>query len=248
MILIAGIAFVNYILLRLLGPRGMEITAFFGGLINSRKVIVEFMLRSAHNSEALAPVVFRGIMLATSAMAVRNAIILATISHSREATYLSLAPLGFMFLLSVALWRLNPVVKDELGVQHLELDSPFSLSAALKFGLVFLVLNIIGALAERRFGSSSFYFVSLAGGLLSSGSSIASTATLIRHGDIPTVVGVNGMVISSLTSVVINIPLVRRIGGTPALRRKITISLIGITLAGLAGMAVSLSWSYFNFR
>jgi uncharacterized membrane protein (DUF4010 family) len=90
-ILIAGIAFVNYILLRLLGPRGMEITAFFGGLINSRKVIVEFMLRSAHNGEALAPVVFRGIMLATSAMAVRNAIILATISHSREATLAGLA-------------------------------------------------------------------------------------------------------------------------------------------------------------
>jgi uncharacterized membrane protein (DUF4010 family) len=36
-IIIAAIGFVNYILMKWLGPRGMEITAFFGGLVNSRK-------------------------------------------------------------------------------------------------------------------------------------------------------------------------------------------------------------------
>jgi uncharacterized membrane protein (DUF4010 family) len=44
-IIIAAIGFINYVLMKLLGPRGMEITAFFGGLVNSRKVVVELASR-----------------------------------------------------------------------------------------------------------------------------------------------------------------------------------------------------------
>ncbi len=241
-ILIAGIAFVNYILLRVIGPRGMELTAFFGGLINSRKVIVEFILRAEGNSEVLLPIVFRGVMLASCAMAIRNAIIVAALSHSADAMYLAIAPLGLMFLLSLILWRSNPVLQTDTSVTPLNLDSPFSLSAALKFGLIFLALNVIGAVVERRFGSASFYFVSLAGGLLSSGSSIASAATLIHHGELSPATGVNGVVISSLTSVLVNIPLVRRIAASPAMCRKLTVSLLAVALAGILGVALNGIW------
>src|SRR6202012_2974262 len=64
-IIIAGIGFVNYILMKLLGPRGMEITAFFGGLVNSRKVVVELTTRLKQLGEAVLPSVYRGIMVAT---------------------------------------------------------------------------------------------------------------------------------------------------------------------------------------
>jgi uncharacterized membrane protein (DUF4010 family) len=238
-ILIAGIAFVNYILLRVVGPRGMELTAFFGGLINSRKVIVEFMLRAKGNVDALTPIIFRGVMLATSAMAIRNAIIIAVLSHSRAAITLSIAPIGLMFLGSVALWRTHQLAPETAASPSLQLDSPFSLSAALKFGAVFLALNVVGALAECFYGSASFYFVSLAGGLLSSGSSIASAATLIHHGELPPSTGVNGVVISSITSVVINIPLLRRIPAPASLRNRLTWGLLLIVVLGLAGVGVN---------
>ncbi len=245
-VIIAGIAFINYILLRSLGPRGMELTAFFGGLINSRKVIVEFIMRAQSNSEMLLPIIFRGVMLATSAMAIRNAIIIAVLSHSKEAILLSIAPMGLMLLLSVALWRSHPVLVDNTSPKPLTLDSPFSFSAALKFGLVFLALNVIGALAQRNFGSASFYFVSAAGGLLSSGSSIASAATLIRHGELPPATGVNGVVIASLTSVLVNIPLLRRLPSTGTYRSKLTFSLIGIAAAGALGVTVNAIWIRFR--
>lgn len=245
-ILIAGIAFVNYILLRMIGPRGMELTAFFGGLINSRKVIVEFMLRANDNAEALSQIIFRGVMLATSAMAIRNALIIAVLSHSEEAMLLSMAPMGLMLVTSVALWRSHPILQENEGTPPLKLDSPFSLSAALKFGLVFLALNVVGALAERYFGTASFYFVSLAGGLLSSGSSIASAATLIHHGEIPPLTGVNGVVIASITSILINIPLLRRIPGSSELRSKVTWSLLAVAAAGIIGVVVSVLWIHWH--
>ncbi len=247
-VLIAGIAFVNYILLRMLGPRGMEITAFFGGLVNSRKVIVEFILRAQGNSEALLPIVYRGVMLATAAMALRNGIIIAVLAKSKEAMLYAAFPLGLMLVVSAVLFLLHPLPKGESAPPALQLDSPFSLSAALKFGLVFLLLNVVGALAQRRFGSGSFYFVSMAGGLLSSGSSIASASTLISHGDVPALTGVNGVVLSSLVSVLVNVPLLRRIPQAGAYRTKTTMALLSVAAAGLVGIAANVAWMHWHVR
>jgi uncharacterized membrane protein (DUF4010 family) len=245
-VLIAGIGFINYILLRILGPGGMEVTAFFGGLVNSRKVIVEFILRAESNSEALLPVVYRGVMLATAAMPLRNGIIVAVLAKSKMALLYSIAPLGLMFVLSVLLWMTHPIRRNERAVPALTLDSPFSLSAALKFGAVFLLLNVVGALAQRRFGSGSFYFVSIAGGLLSSGSSIASASTLVNHGEVPALTGVIGVVLSSLTSVVINIPLLQRIPAEGGYRREAMVALCGIAVAGWPGIAMDLMWMHMH--
>jgi uncharacterized membrane protein (DUF4010 family) len=83
-IIIAGIGFVNYILMRLLGPRGMEITAFFGGLVNSRKVVVELTTRVKEVGAPLQPSVYRGIMLATGAMILRNGLI---VRHALQSLF-----------------------------------------------------------------------------------------------------------------------------------------------------------------
>jgi uncharacterized membrane protein (DUF4010 family) len=79
-IIIAAIGFVNYILMKWLGPRGMEITAFFGGLVNSRKVVVELTGRMQTAGSVLSPSVYRGIMLATGAMVLRNGMIVLVLA------------------------------------------------------------------------------------------------------------------------------------------------------------------------
>ncbi|MGA2080660.1 MAG: DUF4010 domain-containing protein [Holophaga sp.] len=236
-VVIAALGFVNYILLRLLGPRGMEITAFFGGLVNSRKVVVELITRLRDNEAVLKPVTYRGMMLATGAMALRNALIVAMLA--RNAAPGILAPLGLMLVTSAALWKRCPAPPQPDGAPALSLESPFSLSAALQFGAIFLVLNALGALANRYFGSASFLFVAALGGLLSSGSSIASAATLIAHGEVPVLTGINGIVLSSAVSILINIPLVARMGTDPAFKRRLALSLAAITGAGVVGAGIN---------
>ncbi|HWB17375.1 MAG TPA: DUF4010 domain-containing protein [Vicinamibacterales bacterium] len=235
-VLIAAIGFVNYILLRVLGPRGMEITAFFGGLVNSRKVVVELAGRLRDNA-VLLPVVYRGILLTTVAMALRNALIVAVFVPI-AAAYCAL-PLGAMMAVSGLLWLRQPSSPAIDGHVALTLESPFSLSAALKFGLVFLLLNVVGALAERHFGSSSFYFVSMAGGLLSSGSSIAAAASLIRQHELSMQTGINGVVLSSLTSLLVNIPLVRKLIDDASIKQAITRSILMAAVAGAIGLLVN---------
>jgi uncharacterized membrane protein (DUF4010 family) len=236
-IIIAGIGFINYILMRLLGPRGMEITAFFGGLVNSRKVIVELGLRLKEVGAGILGSVQRGIMLATGAMLIRNALIVAILAS--QAAVRCVIPLVMMLLVSAVLWRRAPGnPPDSSGNLALKVDSPFKLSAALKFGLVFLSLNVAGALAQRHFGTGSFYFVSIAGGLLSSASSIAAAATLMARHEITLGTGVNGIVLSTLTSVLVNIPLVQGLMPERPLRRRISFGLIGIAAMGILGMFV----------
>lgn len=235
-VLIAGIGFVNYILLRILGPRGMEITAFFGGLVNSRKVIVELVTRLKDGGAVLMPVAYRGILLATGAMALRNGAIVAVLAPRAVAH--CVAPLGLMLAASLALLRRCPESEDPGPVAPLALESPFNLSAALAFGLVFLVLNVVGALAQRTLGSASFYFVSAAGGLLSSASSIASAATLIHKHEVPAATGVNGVLLSSITSILVNVPLVRKISPDASFRRKTSMALVLVAAAGGLGIAM----------
>ena len=133
--MIAGMGFVNYILMRFLGPRGMEITAFFGGLVNSRKVVVELTSRLKEVSGPLLPSVYRGIMLATGAMILRNGLIVLVLA-SQAATACAI-PLTLMLLASAVLWRRYPTERNSGETAMLSLESPFKLSAALKFGMVF---------------------------------------------------------------------------------------------------------------
>jgi len=236
-IIIAGLGFVNYILLKVLGPRGMEITAFFGGLVNSRKIIVELSIRLRQLGEVVLTSVKRGIMLATGAMIIRNGLIVVLLAST--AAWRCVIPLALMLLVAAIQWRRIPSQAPAATPSTLSLESPFQPSAALKFGAVFLLLNVAGALAQRYFGSASFYFVSVAGGLLSSASSIASAATLINHHQIPESTGINGIILSTLTSILANIPLIRGMIPEPAVKNKLCLWLVVVAGAGLVGVAVN---------
>ena len=68
----------------------------------------------------------------------------------------------------------------------LNLEQPFSLSAALRFGLIFLALHVTGTLAQRFLPTFGFYAVSIAGGMLASASAVvaAGTAAVLDIGNI----------------------------------------------------------------
>ena len=242
-IIIAGIGFINYILMKIFGPKGMELTAFFGGLVNSRKVIVELTTRLRETGPALLPTIYRGILLATAAMLLRNGLIVAVLAA--QAVVRCLVPLLLMLLVCAVLWRRVPAPAAATPVP-LKLESPFRLSAALRFGAIFLCLNVVGALAQRQFGAASFYFVSMAGGLLSSASSIASAATLMARHEIALETGVNGILLSSLTSILINVPLVRSLTAERLFNRRVGFALAAIAGTGLVGVvanALMFTWA-----
>jgi uncharacterized membrane protein (DUF4010 family) len=248
-ILIAALGFTNYILLKLYGARGIEFTGFLGGLVNSTVTVAELTERAGNNNGSFTNIAYRGVILATTAMLVRNAVILgllAPFALMNAAIALALMIAGA----SIAIfWRRTDTTNTDYGRSEswLEsslstplpaLESPFSLTAAFKFGIIFLALDIAGTLAQRASGETGFYVVSALGGLVSSASAVASAANLSAAGTLSPYVAGNGAVLASAMSAIVNLPLVARL----AKDRRLTIKTAGVLgtifLLGILGCII----------
>jgi uncharacterized membrane protein (DUF4010 family) len=115
------------------------------------------------------------------------------------------------------------------------LQSPFSLTAALKFGVIFLALEVTGAFGQQILGQFGFYGVSLIGGAVSSASAVASAANLATAGTLPARVAGTGAILASAMSALINLPLVARFAQDRALTKRIAWALGSIVLLGAVG-------------
>jgi uncharacterized membrane protein (DUF4010 family) len=239
-ILIAAIGFVNYILLKVYGTRGVEIAGFLGGLVNSTVTVTELAARARETGGRLADVIYRGVLLSTAAMAVRNAVVLAILAAGVLVD--SALPLALMLLASLVLaWQPRPAAPASEGAPLVRLASPFSLQSALKFGLIFLLLQIAGTLAQRTLGEVGFYAVSLIAGLVSSASGVAAAAALAAHGTISVQVAGVGVVLNSLASTAIKLPLVARISGDRGLTLRVALALGLIMVLGLGATFIPVS-------
>jgi uncharacterized membrane protein (DUF4010 family) len=236
-ILIAAIGFVNYVLWKAYGTRGVAIAGFLGGLVNSSVTVNELVARvddARHPSIAAA---YQGVLLATSAMVARNAVILLLLAPAVAMS----ASGSFMLMLtaSTAFALVRPQRSASIddfapnGNGHLAL--PFSLWGALKYGLIFLVLHIVGVLMQQYFGNAGFYLTSAIGGAVSSASAVAAAASLAANGKIAFDTAAAGAVIASISSVAINLPFILRASNqrfVSTLAQAMTI----IALLGMAGM------------
>lgn len=232
-ILIAGIGFINYVLWKLYGARGVVMAGFLGGLVNSSVTVNELASR-AKDSDTVS-VAYRGILLATAAMIIRNAGLLfmlaptAALSASVPFALMLLVNAGWFFLDRNAMHFTN-----EKQAEPVDLPLPFSLSAALKYGLLFLVLHVAGVVMQQSLGEMGFYAVSLVGGVVSSASAVAAAASLLTNESVSAHVASTGAVIASLASVLINLPFVLQ-ARDRGLTWRLTLAMLTISLAGIAG-------------
>jgi uncharacterized membrane protein (DUF4010 family) len=252
-LLIAALGFTNYVLLKLYGARGIELTGFLGGLVNSTVTVAELTQRARSYDGELAEVTYRGVIFATSAMLIRNGMILGLFAPAVLLD--SSIPLALMLVgAAVAIGMPPKRYKNDVHSDGVEsppaggdapgstllsaLQSPFSLTAALKFGLIFLALEVAGSLAQRLLGQFGFYAVSLIGGAVSSASAVASAANLATAGTLPARVAGTGAILASAMSALINLPLVARLAKDRVLTSRIAWALGSIVLLGAVGAVV----------
>jgi uncharacterized membrane protein (DUF4010 family) len=247
-VLIAALGFGNYILLNLYGARGIELTGFLGGLVNSAVTITELATRARKGSEQIVEAAYRGTVLATAAMLLRNGVLLGLLAP--RAFVSALAPLALMLAgaLGAVAWdgRRRPhrgtggaSGKSEAPAIPAVM-SPFSLSAALKFGLIFLTLQVATTLAERYLGAGGLYVVSVAGGVVSSASTVASAANLATAGSLSARVAAHSAIIASIASALVDLPLVSRFGRNARLTRRTAVLIGSVALLGAIGVAADL--------
>ncbi len=228
-VVIAGISFVNYVLLRLYSTRGLYWTAIFGGLVNSRAAVAELM-NAGIGARTTAIV-----LLATIAMFARNIALLAIFAP--QALLTAVGPILAMIVVALLLRTGKP--DDEPG-HELTLGSPISLRRVLIYGILFVAIEALGTLAERLFGHVGFMAATGISGIASSASATAAAANLSAAGKIAPQLAGTAAVIASMASALSNIPLVVR-----HLSQPVVIRIAGSTALQVATGAAVLAAQHF---
>jgi uncharacterized membrane protein (DUF4010 family) len=231
-VLIAAVGFANYVLWKIYGSRGIAASGFLGGLVNSTVVATEIASR-VRDANVTAIAAYPAILLTTAAMILRNTVLLGLLAP--RALTVAAPSLLVMFVVCLALaWQAMRTPPPAAGGEPrtLELAAPFSLRAVLRFGLIFLALQIAGTLAQRALGQGGFFVVSAVGGLVSSAGAVASAGALATHGAITPELAAIGAVLATFASTLVTVPLVARVAAGTGLARQLSWSLGVVLLVG----------------
>jgi uncharacterized membrane protein (DUF4010 family) len=230
-IVIAGIGFVNYVLLKLYGTRGVYLSAFLGGLVNSTAAAAELARPLGAGSSTSFGVAVAALLLTIVAMFARNLVILAIFSPAAVTT--AAGPLIVMAIGALILVR-----RSRARVGHapteIHLESPVSIAHVLNFAGLFILIQVVSTLGERHLGKFGFLGISILGGLVSSAGTAAAAANMVAHGQLQPGVAGSGVVLASLASALINLPIIQRQANNPVLTRRLTTLTVALAILGVA--------------
>jgi uncharacterized membrane protein (DUF4010 family) len=241
-IVLAGLSFVNYVLLKIYSTRGLYYSALLGGAVSSSAAVSE-VSNAVKTPDGILPHALPILLMVTVAMFIRNLVLLGGLEP--QAIPIALAPLAGMAVTAVILiWKAQR--RHEDGTQPtmpIQVASPVSIRRVMKYATMFVVLQVVGTLAERYSGAAGVLAVSFFGGFVSSASATASAAKLASQGKIsPAIAGI-ATVLTSVSSAFVNLPLVLQITHDKNLVRKLAISTVVCISAGLLLMAV-VEWMF----
>jgi uncharacterized membrane protein (DUF4010 family) len=231
-IVIAGIGFVNYVLLKMYGARGLYFSGFLSGVVNSSAAALE-LAKPMGAGGIPSGVAIAALLLTIVAMFARNLLILALFSPG--AVMFAAGPLLVMALMAGIF-----VMRGRSGAATAEihLESPVSLIRVLNFAALFLLIQIISTLGERYLGKAGFLGISVLGGLVSSASTSAAAANMASHGQLQAALAGEGVVLASVASALINLPIIHRTVKNTVLSRRVATLTAALCAVGVAVLAV----------
>ncbi|HEX4005464.1 MAG TPA: DUF4010 domain-containing protein [Acidobacteriaceae bacterium] len=234
-VVIACLGFLNYLLLRVYGSRGIYLTAIFGGLVNSTATAAE--LGSTLAGSGLVGLIVPVVLLTSVSMFLRNIVILAI--FARSGLWTAVFPLLAMSMVA-AYWvyRDRHRVSDFDREVTLDVGSPVSVMKVARFALLFLGLQVVATLGQRWTGNAGFQIASLLGGLFSSASTTAAAANLAMHGKVTSSQAGIAVVLTSIASTLVNLPIVLRQPKAKTILRELIFASIVQVAAGTAVLLI----------
>ncbi|WP_457608247.1 MgtC/SapB family protein [Nitratifractor sp.] len=234
-IIIAGISFVGYVAVRILGQKhGIFLTGAAGGLVSSTGVSVSLSKMFRDRAELLDTYA-GGIAVACTLMYLR-VLFESFIVHPVIARHLAPAFFGaFLSGLLFSYWlyrRSSGATKIQMESPSIE-TNPLQLSEAIKFGLLFGVVYGAVAYVQGRYGNFAIYLVSFFSGLTDVDAITLSLSELNRSGKLALVPAMTGIVIASVTNSLVKLGIVYWLGGTKLGWRVTQFFLLTLGILGL---------------
>lgn len=238
-VLVSLISFFSYLLLKKFGnEKGFWYSGFFGGFVNSEATTAA-LAGISRKTESMTDPILTGILLCNASMLIRNLLIAVIVDPSGRALLLMLPPHIVIILISLALVIQRTKKFCIIDKGTLQLESPFSLGPAFKFGAAFTLVLIIANTANQVAGTAGIYVTTALGSLVSSSAVIVSVILLAANGSISYTTAANTAVLASMIGTANKI-LFAKISGSRELF-LLTSKVFG--MLALTGIAVLLVWS-----
>ncbi len=208
-ILVSGISYVGYILVRIFGnQRGLLITSVLGAVVSTTAVTMSLAERDRETAGLSRICAVAGVL--ANSIQFPRVLLLIWLVDGELGQALTL-PLGVMLAVGLVgsffVWRLNSGGKDSVPVKPV-LENPFSLKPALLFGILFIVVFFVSKGAATWFGDQGIYLASALAGLGGVSAIGLSLANLVQGGSIHVHVAVVSVVIALVANAAVKWMLV----------------------------------------
>jgi uncharacterized membrane protein (DUF4010 family) len=247
-IVVSALNFLNYVLLRQFGMKGMRYSAILGGLINSAGVSILLGEQLKDDPDA-AETVPPNLLLADCSMIFRNGVLVAIFSWAGGpaasiATLLVLGPMMVIAALLALLSLLRVAKKNQLSSHPLPLRSPLDLRSVFLFSVLFFSLTVLSGVGQRFFGAVGFLVVVVIGALASAASSAVLVGMQVHRHLIPPGVAAMALFLASVVGLVENVIIVYTVTRNRALGLRLSLLTLPILLAGGLALAVVLVFGW----
>ena len=231
-VLIAGLNFVGYILVKVVGrEHGLGITGLLGGLVSSTAVTLSFSQRSRVEPN-LTPVLALAILLAWTVMFFRVVVEVGVVNLSLAKNLtLGMLLMGFVSLvICMLLWRRGRSKETgEVDTGH----NPFELGDAIKLGGLFAVVIFIASAAQVYFGDTGLYVAGALAGLTDVDAIALSMANLAQQDPAMSSAAARTIVIAVISNTMVKCGMAIWLGA-PSMRKTMIPITIALALSGAA--------------
>ncbi len=230
-VFISGISFVAYILMKALGPKkGLVLTGILGGFVSSTGVALSMAEKSKILGK-LSKLLAFAVIVACSTMLIRILIIVAFMNKAMIKTilfpFIAMAISGF--IAALILWVRSSKTKH--GDITIDVKSPFTLTPALKFAALLLVILFISKLGFLYFGTKGVYITSILSGIGIDAIAI-SLSQMFSSGEVSQQVASISLVLAAITNIAIK-GGIAYFFGEKEFSKKIAIIFLIMILVGL---------------
>jgi uncharacterized membrane protein (DUF4010 family) len=225
-ILIAALSLVGYVATRALGSqRGTAVTGLSGGLVSSTAVTLAFAKQSREEGGKSDDALAGGLLLAWAVMGARVVVIVAVLFTPLVRPLL--LPFGAMTAVTLGaavLFLRRGRAEEPAGASEVALKNPFSLTSAIKFGLLFAVVLIVVAAVERYFPGRGYYVVAALAGLPDVDAITLSMAGLARGGGVDLTTAAGALVVAALANTLLKCGMVVATASARLRRSMVTVT------------------------
>ena len=230
-VLVSGVGFAGYVLMKRLGPgKGIGLTGFVGGLVSSTAVTLSFAHRGRREA-SLARALALGIVAAWTVMFGRILVVVSVVNLDLLPRLAPPIVVAGLVGLTYSLVLLRAARRGEAPV--LEVEAPFELGPAVRFGILYGGILLAARAAHMYLGDLGVYLSSVVAAVADVDAITLTMAELGRPGGgVNPTAAARAIVVAAMANTVVKGGMVLVLGGR-SMRRAIAPGLVAMLLVGI---------------